>query len=147
MNIKTNININNFYLSPSPGMDIPIRRKRSHLPINSLGWENNSEDIKIITSKDLPRSYPSVKGRSINSQSPYQTELLRESTQHKSQKNFYGETINEGRKVNSTNKDMTLTIGCWNTRSLNKIDKVKTALKINYDVTLLQEIWSPSQST
>ena len=46
-----------------------------------------------------------------------------------------------------TCKDMTLTIGCWNARSLNSIDKVKAALKMNYDITLLQEIWSPSQTT
>ncbi len=43
------------------------------------------------------------------------------------------------------NKNLTITIGSWNLRSLNSIEKAKSILKLNYDITLLQEIWSPKE--
>ena len=43
------------------------------------------------------------------------------------------------------NKDITITIAAWNLRSLNDYDKIKEITKLNSNIVLLQEIWSPKE--
>ena len=41
-------------------------------------------------------------------------------------------------------KNLTLTVGTWNTRSLNCLKKVSSLLKLNQNIVLVQEVWNPS---
>ena len=41
---------------------------------------------------------------------------------------------------------MTITIGSWNSRSLNCLNKTRKLLNMDYSITLTQEVWAPNQN-